>query len=302
MTDGAELTRDGTLRCDVVVIGSGPRGATTARALAREGVDVVLVEEGRWVATHEARQAPLTPLSNTGKWGSPARGAVPIPLLQGRVLGGTSLVNSGICWRMLRDTTPNGHGPMLASPTACGSRALDAAAADLEWDLGIAPTNTGIAGTNNLLMAKGAAALGLDHQPTRRNVGVARASGAAIKGAPSAPSSRPPGIVAAGRFPSDGGHRAPRVRYELAPADAARARHAAAALTAWHRSGDSSSATTAHAAIERVAAHRSAHQVPKRVDRLRMAARLIRRDSAALGALDAGSPWPGRVSCHHVRL
>ncbi len=44
--DGRLVRRDQTLRCDAAIVGSGPGGATVARALAEPGADVIVLEEG----------------------------------------------------------------------------------------------------------------------------------------------------------------------------------------------------------------------------------------------------------------
>ena len=41
---GSKLSRCSELSADVVVVGSGPAGATVARTLARSGVRVIVVE------------------------------------------------------------------------------------------------------------------------------------------------------------------------------------------------------------------------------------------------------------------
>ncbi|MTA15250.1 MAG: FAD-dependent oxidoreductase, partial [Actinobacteria bacterium] len=49
------IPHEAHLRCDVVVIGSGAGGATTAAELAEAGFDVVIVEEGPWVDQDSVR-------------------------------------------------------------------------------------------------------------------------------------------------------------------------------------------------------------------------------------------------------
>lgn len=47
VTDSALLTQNLTAEADVVVIGTGAGGGTTAEILARSGLSVILMEEGR---------------------------------------------------------------------------------------------------------------------------------------------------------------------------------------------------------------------------------------------------------------
>src|SRR5690606_30242705 len=47
VTDAATLTENTTLEADVVVIGTGAGGGTTAEILAGAGLSVIMVEEGR---------------------------------------------------------------------------------------------------------------------------------------------------------------------------------------------------------------------------------------------------------------
>ena len=44
--DASVAPPSGELRCDVVVVGSGCGGATSARLLAERGLDVIVLEEG----------------------------------------------------------------------------------------------------------------------------------------------------------------------------------------------------------------------------------------------------------------
>lgn len=170
--DGQAVSADESLRCDVVVVGSGPGGASAARSLAEAGVDVVVVEEGRWVQPHEFHQDALASLSDlyVGAGFAFARGRSPMQLLYGRALGGTSVVNSGICWRLPRDVYDEWVTADPALAEALPWDALDRAAAEIETLLSVGPTDPQIAGANNMLMARGAEQLGLAHQPTRRNV------------------------------------------------------------------------------------------------------------------------------------
>jgi choline dehydrogenase-like flavoprotein len=187
--DGRTTDRDVVLHCDVVIVGSGPGGATAARDLAVAGADVVVVEAGAWVQPHEFPADPLASLSNLYAGGGFVftKGRSPMQVLQGRVLGGTSVVNSAICWRLPRDV----HDEWVAADPSLGDalswESIDRAGEQIEDYLGVAPTAAAVAGANNELLARGAAQMGLAHQPIRRNTlgceGLGRCNGGCPKGA-----------------------------------------------------------------------------------------------------------------------
>ena len=54
--------------CDVLIVGSGAGGATTAAILAEAGFDVIVVEEGPWVA-----QGSVVPFSLSRRTASTGR-------------------------------------------------------------------------------------------------------------------------------------------------------------------------------------------------------------------------------------
>jgi choline dehydrogenase-like flavoprotein len=105
VVDGETLSRSIDDVFDVVVIGSGAAGATAAHALTEAGLSVGIVEEGPWLKTRDVAQ------DVHGVFGRVMRqsgmqvlqGRAYMPMLQGRCVGGSTLVNSAIAWRLPED-------------------------------------------------------------------------------------------------------------------------------------------------------------------------------------------------------
>lgn len=168
LTDATALPP--VLHADVVVIGSGAGGAFAARELARAGRDVLVVEEGeRWTVDRIRATGPVQRFAGLYRDGGAtiALGAPPIALPIGRALGGTTVVNSGTCYRPPAGVVAAwhaGHGLVLAEPDALAAR-LD----DVEASIGVAPAPDAVLGRNARIALAGAAALGWQAAPLRRN-------------------------------------------------------------------------------------------------------------------------------------
>jgi len=184
--DGATLRADHERAADVVVVGSGPAGSAVARELARAGASVVVVEEGPWVRPAEfplsGFEAFVSLYRDMGT--SVAWGKGPIPFLQGRMVGGSSPINGAICWRMPRDRWEDWCAADPALRDALPWDELEAATDLVEHRIGVRPTSPEVAGRKNLLMARGADALGLEHRPIRRNEIGCQGSGRCLQGCP----------------------------------------------------------------------------------------------------------------------
>jgi hypothetical protein len=156
--------------CDAIVIGSGAGGAFAARALARAGLDTVIVEEGeRWTVERIRASHPLDRFAGIYRDGGTtmALGNPPIALPLGRAVGGTTVINSGTCYRppaAVATAWHEQHGLALAEPEALAAR-LD----DAEQTIGVAPASMEVLGRNGELALEGAAALDWESAPLRRN-------------------------------------------------------------------------------------------------------------------------------------
>jgi choline dehydrogenase-like flavoprotein len=96
-----DLSRDLDLGCDVVIVGSGAGGATMAAELAEEGLDVIVLEEGGYHRTEDFTPRPLEMIRklyrDAGTSGT--LGVPPVLYQEGRLVGGSSVLNGGMSWR-----------------------------------------------------------------------------------------------------------------------------------------------------------------------------------------------------------
>ncbi|HXR29800.1 MAG TPA: GMC family oxidoreductase [Solirubrobacterales bacterium] len=158
------------VRCDAIVIGSGAGGAFAARALARAGLDTVIVEEGeRWTGERIRASHPLDRFAGIYRDGGTtmALGNPPIALPLGRAVGGTTVINSGTCYRpptAVARAWHQDHGLALADLELLGPRV-----AEVEATIGVAPAPMEVLGRNGELALEGAAALEWQNAPLRRN-------------------------------------------------------------------------------------------------------------------------------------
>jgi len=170
---------------DYVVIGSGAAGATVARTLVDTGSSIAVVEEGRAVATEQFGDRAFDTLRRLYRDGGTqtTRGRVVSPVLQGRALGGSTVVNSAIMWRLPEDVwaqwdTEYGLGSVV--PLAQLHRHWDR----IERELSAAPTPEAVWGENNRLLGVGGKALGVRTRPMRRAVVACRGSARCQSGCP----------------------------------------------------------------------------------------------------------------------
>ena len=179
LEDGARVT------ADVVVVGSGAGGAVVAATLAEAGANVVVVEEGPQVDARRDFSGPVfrrfekmcRDNATSLIWGRP-----PIPLPLGRVVGGTTVVNSGTCFRapdrVLRrwETEFGVAGARLDE--------LDPHYAEIEEFLNVRPVPWELLGANGMAAHKGAVALGYSGGPLLRNIADCHGCGQCAFGCP----------------------------------------------------------------------------------------------------------------------
>jgi choline dehydrogenase-like flavoprotein len=164
-----DFTRDSIVDCDAIVIGSGAGGAFCARELARAGLETLILEEGeRWDSARIRGSHPLRRFAGLYRDGGStiALGHPAVALPIGRAVGGTTVVNSGTCYRPPDEVIEewrSEHGLGLANGD------LDERLADVEETISTGPVPLDVMGRNGRLVLEGAAKLGLESGPLIRN-------------------------------------------------------------------------------------------------------------------------------------
>jgi choline dehydrogenase-like flavoprotein len=155
--------------CDVLVIGSGAGGAVAAAELAEAGLDVLVLEAGRHYDRDSYPSDRLEAIAELYRDAglTIAAGKPPIPVPVAKVVGGTTVINSGTCFRAPREVLEHwraAHGVEWA---------LDLAAdyAEAEHTLRVTRLDPERMGRNGQLAMEGAAALGASGGPISRNAG-----------------------------------------------------------------------------------------------------------------------------------
>ncbi|SOJ53217.1 putative GMC-type oxidoreductase [Mycobacterium simulans] len=155
---------------DAVVVGSGAGGAMVARTLTRAGMDTVVLEEGRrWTVEEFRTTHPIDRLSGLyrGAGATVALGRPAVMLPMGRAVGGTTVVNSGTCYRpplAVQRRWRDEFGLGLADPDRLAGH-LD----EVERTLRVAPVPLDVMGRNGNLLLDAAKSLGWQAAPIPRN-------------------------------------------------------------------------------------------------------------------------------------
>ncbi len=171
------------IEADVCVIGAGAGGAVVAAELAEGGSDVVVIEEGHWHDPDSFTARPPQMLAQLYRDGGQTMtlGAPPILLPLGSGLGGTTLVNSGTCFR-----TP----PRVLERWArefgleLDENSLRPFFERVEQALSVAEVTPELAGGNAAVARRGAERLGWSHGYLHRNARGCVGSGVCAFGCP----------------------------------------------------------------------------------------------------------------------
>jgi choline dehydrogenase-like flavoprotein len=95
------IESNGRQGAEIVVIGSGPGGSTTAHLLAEQGRDVLILEEGRDLPLESCRPFGIEEMVQKYRAGglNPILGNAKVAFAEGRTVGGGSEINSALYHR-----------------------------------------------------------------------------------------------------------------------------------------------------------------------------------------------------------
>ncbi len=162
-----DLSPEQTIDCDVVVIGTGAGGAAAGATLAEAGYDVVFVEEGSHHPTTsfnpyvtESIPRLYRDASATVIFGKP-----PIPYVEGRCVGGSTVINGGMAYRP-PDRVLDAWGRIAP---ALSGESLEPWFAAAERSVSAELQSEESVGEDSRIMAAGARSMGWHYTVNRRN-------------------------------------------------------------------------------------------------------------------------------------
>lgn len=180
-----QIGADHVEECDAVVIGSGAGGSVVAKELAEVGLSVVVLEEGGYYTRKDFTGPPWDRYQRFYRQSGTtvALGTPTIPLPLGKAIGGTTLINSGTCFR-----TPD--RVLERWGRQGGIEGIDPEAmrpffARVERIQGVMPVPEELLGDNARVFRRGVQALGLHGEPINRNIRGCRGCGVCAFGCPS---------------------------------------------------------------------------------------------------------------------
>ena len=169
LIDASALEQDVTLEADVVVVGSGAGGGTTAEILAQAGLKVVVLEAGGYYTARDFSQNEYHAMPMLYQdAGLQATKDAGILVLQGKAVGGSTVVNWTTSIRTPDQTLA--HWQKEHQVKGASKAEMQPWFEKAEKRLNIGEWRSFPPNENNALLAKGCQALGLSYRQMKRNV------------------------------------------------------------------------------------------------------------------------------------
>ncbi len=175
-------------RADVIVVGSGAGGAVAAERFASSGLDVIVLEEGPFIP--QSTYGALSPsdslrrLAREGGLGAAfGIGETPfISLLTGKVVGGSSVMTGGVCFRV-----PEGVHQRWANELGLSTLSLESLTPfydEVERRIHVETVPREMRSRSTELFVQGAKSLGITMKSLRRNTKDCRGASRCTFGCP----------------------------------------------------------------------------------------------------------------------
>ncbi len=170
--------------CEVCVIGSGAGGAVVAKELAEAGVKVIVLEEGGHYPTSSFSHDPqrMLPRLYRHAGGAIIVGNAPIMYAEGRCVGGSTVINAGICYRTpepVLEAWRREHGLAELS-----YQKLAPYFEKVEKNLHVMPVPDALMGQDSLKFKQGAENLGYRYVRVQRNIHACQGTNLCVLGCP----------------------------------------------------------------------------------------------------------------------
>ncbi len=184
VVDAEELGAETEIRAHAVVVGTGAGGAAVANELAKEGLAVAMVEEGRYRQRHDFVGSPMERIQQMYRYGATNMTlGTPVAIPQGRVVGGTTTINSGTCFRTPDDVLGEWRDER-GFPDDFRPDNYHRWSEQVDAMLQVGPGNEAALGRIADLIGRGADRLGHGHGPLPRNAPGCPGVGECILGCP----------------------------------------------------------------------------------------------------------------------
>ena len=169
------------LKADVVVVGSGAGGAVTAYELARQGLDVIVLEAGPYIPSKDFGEDFNKALESLYEdHGAQANRDGDLLVLQGRCVGGSTVVNGCVSFRtpdFILEEWRELHGLESMTPEM-----LEPYFERVERNLSISDNGPHEIARHSQLITEGAKKLGWSVKPHQRNVKQCALTGHCLSG------------------------------------------------------------------------------------------------------------------------
>mgnify|MGYP001081252505 CR=1 FL=1 len=165
----SDYAADALFQTEILVIGTGAGGGVVGAELAEAGIDVTFVEEGAYYRSEDfdPHLSRALPQLYRDAGATMIMGKAPIPYVEGRCVGGSTVINGAMTYR-----PPERVLSDWADMSACdelGPKGLDWALSRVESRIHAKAQNSESIGGDNRVMQEGSRRLGWRYTENRRN-------------------------------------------------------------------------------------------------------------------------------------